>query len=115
MFYSDDLDSRLTGSKSFGDPRKGPPSANTNHNYIYSASGILPNFDRSSFAVRTRISLIVELLREPGIRKGSAQFNNFVDRSSHTLITRCEENLCSKTLQEETTFYINCIGHSQDA
>src|SRR5579859_333535 len=67
------LNRRLMCTQSLRHTSQGASSPHTDHDDIYLPTGLLPNLLGRFLSMRTRISLIIKLLGEPGIREGSAQ------------------------------------------
>ena len=62
----------------------------------------------------TWVGLIVELLRIPGVRECSPQFNDLVNSTPHALVTGRKENLRAKPLNEKTPLQGDGVRHSKD-
>src|SRR5947209_2360985 len=114
-FDGDDLEGWFAGAQCFCEAGEGAAGADADDDHIYGSAGVLPDFEGGAFAVGFRVSLIVELLGEPGVGEGGAQFDDFVDGAAHTLVAGSEDDLSAETLQKEAAFEVDGVGHGEDA
>lgn len=114
-FDGDDFDGGFAGAQAFGDAGEGATRADPDDDDINGTIGVLPDFCGGTFTMGTRVGRVVELLGIPGIWKGGAQFDDFVDGTPHAEAPGSEEDLGAEATQEEATFAVSSVRHSEDA
>ncbi len=97
-----------------GDAGDRPAGADTRHEGIELAVGVVPDFLRRGLAVDLRIGRVLELLRDDRVRDIPEQLLCARDGALHALGTRGELKLRAEIGQHLAAFKRHGLGHDQD-